>query len=342
MDAKTPTPRKQMETVDIAKEALRLIGRYGTPPTPRVYEVWYRYVEGLNEEIRQQMAHAVEEAGTVDSRFLDGIYEQFCVQADHTTGDLSGRLADQVTDMATLVANQKVAGVDFEKSLQSASAMLGSSADQKSLQQCIAELTDGSEKMIDHVRRMDSKLEESKQQIELLRSELAEAQRRSNTDPLSGLGNRRHFEAAGNRRLKPSNQDPRSTYLVLIDIDFFKAINDKYGHDAGDQVIIHFARELQSMKEFQDVCRPGGDEFAMFVEVVNRGFAVDLITRLREHFHSQRLTLAKDGIKIGLLTFSAGLAQRRSGETLSAWLSRADKMMYESKNLGRDRATIER
>jgi diguanylate cyclase len=342
MDAKTSPSRKQTDVFEIAKEALRLIGRYGTPPTPRVFEVWYRYVEGLNEEIREQMAHAVEEAGAVDTRFLDGIYEQFCLQADQTTGDLSGRLADQVTDIATLVANQKVAGFDFERSLQSAAALLESPADQKTLQECIAKLADGSERMIDQVRRMDSKLEESKKQIDLLRKELSEAQRRSTTDPLSGLGNRRHFEAAGNRHLKGKGQDPRLTYLVLLDMDLFKTINDRHGHDAGDQVIMHISRELQSFEEAQDICRLGGDEFAMFIDVVNRGFAVDFITRLREHFHGHRLTLAKDGIKIGLLTFSAGLAQRHPGETLSQWCNRADKMMYESKHLGRDRATVER
>jgi diguanylate cyclase (GGDEF)-like protein len=123
--------------------------------------------------------------------------------------------------------------------------------------------------------------------------------------------------------------------LAVLDLDHFKRINDEAGHEAGDHVLVAFARLVQSRCRAGDrLFRYGGEEFVLLAP----GTDVDALQRLVDDLRHQVALQLRAGARP--VTVSIGGAVLRSGEDVHAWLARADAAMYEAKRLGRDRAVV--
>lgn len=138
-------------------------------------------------------------------------------------------------------------------------------------------------------------------------------------DTLTGLCNRRHF-------MELMETEPCDGVLVMIDIDFFKTINDTYGHLEGDRVLSCFGSQIRQTFSKETVCRYGGEEFVVFIKNTGILEACERIETLRENL------CQADGM-MGI-TYSAGLAEYQKGKVPEA-LQKADKKLYEAKALGR-------
>ncbi|WP_439957794.1 diguanylate cyclase [Micromonospora echinofusca] len=148
---------------------------------------------------------------------------------------------------------------------------------------------------------------------------LARLRERASSDPLTGLG---HAGPFGERI---ATATPGRTALLAIDVDGFKSVNDTYGHQAGDQVLVGLARALQgALRHGDELYRTGGDEFVAVVEVGQPGEAVGVAERLVE---------AARGVG---RTISVGVALPRRGEPPESTLRRADEALYVVKRQGRD------
>jgi diguanylate cyclase (GGDEF)-like protein len=166
--------------------------------------------------------------------------------------------------------------------------------------------------------------------------ELAETSLRSRTDALTGLWNRRHFDEQLERVLAETDRFGGSCALVICDIDLFKQVNDNYGHDAGDVVLVRVAEVLREGVRTVDVCaRLGGEELALILPQTALEGAVELADRLR--LQIEALAVAHAGITVRV-TVSMGVATYRAGEPGKAQLfKRADEKLYEAKHAGRNR-----
>jgi diguanylate cyclase (GGDEF)-like protein len=166
--------------------------------------------------------------------------------------------------------------------------------------------------------------------------ELADTSLRSRTDALTGLWNRRHFDEHLERVLAETDRFGGSCALVICDIDFFKRVNDSYGHDAGDVVLVRVAEVLREGVRTVDVCaRLGGEELALILPQTSLEGAVELADRLR--LQIEALAVAHAGITVRV-TVSMGVATYRVGEPGKAQLfKRADEKLYEAKHAGRNR-----
>lgn len=166
----------------------------------------------------------------------------------------------------------------------------------------------------------------------LVRDMLVEVTARSETDPLSLVYNRRGFE----ERAAPGLQNPAvPAALVLADLDAFKTINDSYGHDTGDQVIIAFAALLRDTAPPRAVVgRMGGEEFAVFLPGANLAVARLLAETLRTSFSTMSVAGLPPFVRC---TASFGIAERLDAEGLSGLRRRADTALYTAKRDGRDR-----
>ncbi|MEG3174605.1 GGDEF domain-containing protein [Sphingomonas sp. RB3P16] len=151
-------------------------------------------------------------------------------------------------------------------------------------------------------------------------------------DILTGLRNRRGFLDA----ISPLLRDDRNSVIAMIDLDHFKAINDRFGHDEGDQVLRAFGMHLESGLRRSDVAaRWGGEEFAILLPDTDLDEAAEIVNRLR-------LVPTRDGVGSSRhtpVTFSCGLAIARDYGSLGGALRKADAALYEAKRSGRDRVT---
>jgi diguanylate cyclase (GGDEF)-like protein len=156
-----------------------------------------------------------------------------------------------------------------------------------------------------------------------------------NMDPLTGAYNRGSFSAIFQHAVKDSKRRNTSLSLVLTDIDNFKSINDRFGHHRGDLVLKDFALEAsQLIRESDVICRWGGEEFVILLRDCEIKEAAGVADKIRKEISNKT---KHDNAGDLRYTFSAGVAQYEQGESLAQLVARADKLMYEAKEHGKDR-----
>ena len=162
-------------------------------------------------------------------------------------------------------------------------------------------------------------------------NELSQALAR--TDPLTGIANRRYFLERLNTSIAHTLARRHRLSLLMIDLDHFKSINDRFGHAGGDAVLIAVAAVLVSQVRAADLpCRFGGEELAVYMPDADLHAATEVAERLRLHI-SQLRPLAEDAP----ITASIGVTELRESENADALLKRADRLLYRAKAEGRNR-----
>ncbi|QNI36901.1 GGDEF domain-containing protein [Edaphobacter albus] len=159
------------------------------------------------------------------------------------------------------------------------------------------------------------------------------------TDSLTGLLNRRGMEDQSTREIGRSRREGTPLAVLAIDLDYFKNINDKYGHETGDTVLCSVAKALTSAMRGHDfAARLGGEEFIVVLSNTNRENAVITAERLRSSVAA--LSIPVRPYNLGF-TASFGIAILHPGDTLEDALRRADHALYEAKLAGRNRIVLE-
>ena len=170
-----------------------------------------------------------------------------------------------------------------------------------------------------------------------LRREIEQA---AQSDALTSLHNRRWFDDAFARQIKRCDQDGTPFCLMILDLDYFKRINDTYGHLAGDRALVAVARVLAGKLRTTDMlARYGGEEFALGLPGTKIDESFAIAERLRLAIESLALPF-RSGDPLPHLTVSIGIAQMQAGQTLEAMYAVADAALYRAKNEGRNRVVI--
>jgi diguanylate cyclase (GGDEF)-like protein len=176
------------------------------------------------------------------------------------------------------------------------------------------------------------------QQREELESRRATAERQMLHDPLTGLGNRRRFDQLLSALDEAPPQQPMA--FLVIDIDKFKAVNDTYSHDTGDEVLRAVADAVQShCRQAGDVAvRYAGDEFAVFLYSADLGSGIEVAERIRSAVHDTDFQRIAPGL---VVTVSVGVAALEPGLTGPELFRIADQRLYHAKRLGRDQVAAD-
>jgi len=156
------------------------------------------------------------------------------------------------------------------------------------------------------------------------------------TDPLTGAYNRRHFSGILEEKIRKCTENPDQKFaLVIFDIDNFKPINDRYGHDTGDRVLGEVARHIhKSLKKDELFFRIGGEEFALLIDPLKRREAA------AERAEELRRSVASVPFGPDLrITVSAGVTVMEKGDDAVSLFRRADKLLYHSKRAGKNRVS---
>lgn len=179
---------------------------------------------------------------------------------------------------------------------------------------------------------------EGEQTTRRLEDDLSHARHMADTDPLTGLFNRRALMRDGLDLLTRLCQQGRCLSAIMLDIDHFKLVNDRFGHMVGDAALLFVAEcARQSYRESDLIARIGGEEFTILLPGADLRTARELAERLRKRIGQGFQTA--EGIKVSL-TVSLGCAEALPGEGLEAMLDRADRALYAAKTDGRNRVCV--
>jgi len=174
-----------------------------------------------------------------------------------------------------------------------------------------------------------------------LEEQNAELERLANTDYLTNLYNRRRFFHTAEREFAEAVKKERPISVTLLDLDYFKRVNDTHGHLVGDQVLIHIAHLIRSYCRENDMAaRYGGEEFAILHLDTDRKLAYQVVEEIRKEVEAT--PYVNDSDEIGM-TFSAGVVDTQVCEgcpRVDDFLSIADKALYRAKDAGRNQVVV--
>jgi diguanylate cyclase len=187
-------------------------------------------------------------------------------------------------------------------------------------------------------REQQQKLQLSRlgERLRGLRRELENARLLLAVDGLTKLYNRSALDEHLERVVQIAQMSGKSSSLMMVDIDFFKKLNDTLGHPGGDEILRQLAKLLVRTfpRKTDFVARYGGEEFTVVLEEDGLNIALDLAQRLRNRVKEYKFNWANKEVPC---TVSIGVAEYAAGESVQEWMKRADAKLYEAKHGGRDR-----
>jgi diguanylate cyclase (GGDEF)-like protein/PAS domain S-box-containing protein len=180
---------------------------------------------------------------------------------------------------------------------------------------------------------------EQKQTNEQIRQLNAQLERLAMMDDLTGLMNRRAFFSQGAKEINRAQRHQTSLSLLMLDVDVFKTVNDRYGHAAGDRVLQHVSHKIvENLREMDMVARMGGEEFSVLLPNTRAEDAVKLAERVRRAVEQESCQFQDQIIDV---TVSIGVASySKDISSLEALLRHADDSMYQAKNAGRNQVVV--
>lgn len=233
----------------------------------------------------------------------------------------------------------------YHERVASYSEQIGKTDDINQLQRILGVLMRDARNMHLLMQRAQDELKETRKRVEIsegrireLEGALDKATGLIHEDYLTGILNRRGMKNAFEREVARAERSNTPLCVALLDIDHFKRLNDAYGHDAGDDALIHFVRVArESLRPADVIARFGGEEFVIILPETPVAEGARAMTRLQG-------ALAKDFFQHKneklLITFSAGIVSRLPNEPVDDLINRADQLLYKAKAAGRNRVFV--
>lgn len=300
----------------------------GSPPTPENYAAEYYKVTGLTPPgADANQTPSTESAEAPANQETRRFYEEIlaiireAVQSTlGTTENLSRDLGERHEALTDSVEN-------FRKSRDRHEIL--------SLLGTIATQANGIRETVESSRR---ELLESRRELENIQKELAETRHELNHDALTGVLNRRALESTLTHDIARVRRTGAQLTVAMIDLDHFKDINDAYGHQVGDDVLVYFVGIARAaMRQADALVRYGGDEFTMILPDTEARGAHLVLNRMRMLLEKSPFMRQGGAIFLG---FSAGIAQLKADEDDQNVLRRADQAAYQAKQAGRNRIKV--
>ncbi len=167
-----------------------------------------------------------------------------------------------------------------------------------------------------------------------------ELQTLATRDSLTGIFNRGHFMELAGREILRAKRYQRKLSLVMMDLDYFKKVNDSYGHQSGDQVLAALVNICEQVTRKMDIfARLGGEEFGLLLPETSQRAAAQITERIRRNFEKTRMIHNTHEFHV---TISMGVTElgRQKEDTLAGMLHRADRALYRAKESGRNRVVV--
>ncbi len=329
------------QAAELLRLSLPLMSRHGVPVTPHNYAVWYSYVAGDNAALNTEIDRLIDAGQVFTPPINTRLYRQYVAEYDVDSLERTRTQLNQILNDVGASLNR--AGSDaqrFEGTLSGFVSDVSGGCDLEEIRRLLETLVTETRSVQALASSRQADFESKSQEIEELQEQLQRERQRALTDPLTGLFNRfaliERLEAAVAEmdRGKPPS-------LIMLDIDHFKAINDKHGHLVGDRVIRFVGQTLLgSVKGRDSAARYGGEEFTVLLPATSASGAESVAEEIRRAVAAAQLVRADNRQPLGMVTLSAGVATYRPGEDVIDLIHRADQALYRAKHEGRNRVCV--
>ena len=290
--------------------------------------------EVINQPLSSARVHQAER-GLKEVIYKQSLLKQSLRESKATLKHLIAAFVEQLSEMSTSTAGYQTRVERYAQRLKGAD-------DLSALKTIVDELMSDTRTMqIDMQRHRDGILEARREadaaehRVRELEAQLAQVSEQVREDQLTGTLNRRGLEDAMERELARAERRKTPLCVAILDLDNFKKLNDTYGHQAGDDALMHLSNVVKNTLRPTDiVARFGGEEFLVLFSDTALPQAVDAMRRLQRELTKRFFLHNNERL---LITFSAGVAALHRGDTQDTLFARADKAMYQAKLQGKNR-----
>jgi len=312
---------------------------HGIAPSPANYELFFAYAGGKNTSLSQAVDAILKAKKPFTREALDEL-RQHVAKEPHPIDQLDSLSKDVSAALGSVMVALETAGKDaasYGKTLSSAVAEMVGEPSPAAMRKLMDGLLGATHAMEARTKMLEDELHKSSAEVNDLKTKLDDVRKESLTDPLTALANRKLFEAAMANAIAEANESGEEFALCMCDIDHFKAFNDTWGHQTGDQVLRLVGACLsENVKGRDTAARYGGEEFAVILRQTKLEHALNLANQIRKHVESKKLVKKSTGDILGTITISIGVAQYVSGESSANLIRRADECLYAAKHAGRN------
>jgi diguanylate cyclase len=340
-------PIKHSEEFDISvtygEDAISQLKRDRVPLWPEMYEVLYTYACGTHDKINNEINILKRHEGRVDEDSLVHIYDKYlsCDRSILLTDEVGTKIGEEIRKILAAIKRAGENSDKYDTALKKIDTKFSEIKTPEQLHSVVKVLSDVTASIARSNSSLNDRLQQSASQIDSLHRELEKARNESNTDPLTGLSNRKKFDQMLRRELKNLRDTGTHLCLLMADIDHFKSFNDRYGHQTGDQVLRLVAHTIKvSIKGRDTAARYGGEEFGIILGGIAKEDASKVAEQIREAVMAKELLKRSTGENLGRVTISIGLTEAMPSDTPKSLIERADKALYVAKRTGRNRCVI--
>ena len=327
-------------SVKYFKETVPLMMRYKVAPTPLNYTLWYTYVSKEIPELNIELDHLLEQYEICPPIQSQVIYREFIsTKKEQQTFGLRESIEEMLIQLDQSLIDTHADTTEFKKVFDDTFFEISEASNEdwpvNEVIGLLHKIEKNALKMQDSTNYFEKSLACAKGEISSLKDQLKKSKKEALYDSLTGLLNRHAFDTELSNYLEEGNE---GLCLILGDIDHFKLFNDKWGHLLGDQVLRAVGTKFnQCMKDSTTAYRFGGEEFAIIVPCSNFRLARFFAETIRRALEKLSLKDKRSGSRINNISLSFGVSEFREGESMSSFVGRADKYLYEAKRLGRNR-----
>ena len=318
--------------------ALALLSRHQIPPSPFNFRMGYDCVAGKNEELRAALENLVETPADITEEALWAIYRKFYVQDEQALEIMRDELRRIIVSIQKEFERSGGNLAGYTNTLGRFVDILDSSPSPEVISLEVNKVIEDTRSMEKSSQRLETQVSDILTDMEVLRKELAQVKEEAITDALTGISNRKAFDATLEHMIYDAREHKTPLCILLADIDHFKQFNDTYGHLVGDKVLRFVAATLKRCVKGGDIAaRFGGEEFAVILPRTELTGAATVAEQIRKAISSGQLKDKTSGEAYGKITISIGIAQFFGSDLPYDLIHRADKALYLAKDRGRNR-----
>ncbi len=329
---------------NFVRMALPLMAKYNVPITPKNYAVWYKHVSGQDQPLSREIQEMIDNKTVFSTDINDRLYWQYCASRDEKA---LKKIRESIQQVLVTIFDDLVGmsghTQQYETAVLSSVARLSEDVPAEEIGRIVGDIIEETRQMVKYGQSLQQRLEQTNADLEQIKKEFEQAKSEALLDFLTNIPNRKAFDEMLTRHTNKADIETCDLCLMLIDIDHFKAFNDKHGHIVGDEVLKFVAKKARDLLKGRDfLARFGGEEFAVILPHTDMNGAKAAAENIKSFFAASQLKASVTDDKLGILTVSIGVASYRRGEKIEDLLQRADRALYHAKTNGRNRVATEK